>query len=536
MKKFILSTIFYVAIGATAIAQSSFNYSIDLNPITINNFPGLHSFVHAQQNGKWLIIGGRKDGLHARQPFNSFPANQNNTDIYVIDINNRQFWSASVNVLPTSIKEQLQSTNMTFTQVEDTLYIIGGYAYAQTAQTHKTFDNLSTVIVSNLIDSIINNGSIANSFKQISDTAFAISGGHLKFMKNRLYLVGGHRFDGRYNPMGGASYIQKYSDQIRKFTVNNSGNQLSFSNYSTITDPVHLHRRDYNLLPQIFPNGEEGLMISSGVFQRSVNLPFLYPVMINDSAINPITSFNQYLSNYHSATTALYDSSENTMHSLFYGGMSQYYYQNGILQQDNLVPFVKTISRVSRDASGQLQEFKMSTEMPTLNGASAEFIQNLNIPHYSNEVIKLDQLINDTTVIGYIVGGIESPTLNPFSNNHTNTTAASATIYQVLLIKNLTASIQNINGNNPYTIQIFPNPLKEKKLNIRFYLEKVVPVNYIITNVTGQIVQEGNLNNIKTGDNNLNINLKNENVSGQLLNVTFIFDNRYYSSHKVVVP
>src|SRR5690606_11965037 len=100
----------------------------------------------------------------------------------------------------------------------------------------------------------------------------------------------------------------------------------------------------------------------------------------------------------------------------------------------------------------------------------------------------------------------------------------------------LTASIQNINGNNPYTIQIFPNPLKEEKLNIRFHLEKDVPVNYIITNVTGQIVQEGNLNNIKPGDNNLNIHIKNENISGQLLNVTFIFDNRYYSSHKVVVP
>jgi hypothetical protein len=515
-------------------AQSNFDYSIALNPITINNFPGLHSFAHAQHNDKWLIIGGRKDGLHARQPFNAFPASQNNTDIYVVDINSRQFWSASVNVLPTSIKEQLQSTNMTYTQIEDTLHIIGGYAYAQSAQAYKTFDNLSTVTVSSLIDSIVNNGSITNSFKQISDSAFAITGSHLTYLKDRFYLVGGHRFDGRYNPMGGPSYTQKYSDQIRKFTVDNSGNQLSFSNYSTITDPVHLHRRDYNLLPQIFPNGEEGLMISSGVFQRNADLPYLYPVMINDSAINPITSFNQYLSNYHSANTALYDSSEKSMHSLFYGGMSQYYYQNGIRQQDNLVPFVKTISRVSRDSSGQMQEYKMAAEMPTLNGASAEFLQNLNIPHYENNVIKLGQLNNDTTVIGYIVGGIESPTLNPFSNNQTNTTSASTTIYQVLLIRNNAASLEQIDGKNPYAVQVFPNPIADEKLNIHFQLEKVVSVDYLITNATGQIIQEGSLSNIKVGDNKQSIQIQKGNL-GQALNVTFIFDNRYYSSHKLIV-
>jgi hypothetical protein len=42
---------------------------------------------------------------------------------------------------------------------------------------------------------------------------------------------------------------------------------LSISNYQTVTDAVHLHRRDYNLLPQVFPNGELGYTISSGVFK-----------------------------------------------------------------------------------------------------------------------------------------------------------------------------------------------------------------------------------------------------------------------------
>lgn len=84
--------------------QIPFNYSVKLKPVTITNLPGLHSFAVAQAGNKWLVIGGRKDGLHARQPFNAFPAAYNNSDIYVIDIITKQFWSTSVNQLPRDLK------------------------------------------------------------------------------------------------------------------------------------------------------------------------------------------------------------------------------------------------------------------------------------------------------------------------------------------------------------------------------------------------------------------------------------------------
>ena len=99
--------------------QIPFNYSVKLKPVTVTNLPGLHSFVVGQSGGKWLVIGGRKDGLHARQPFNAFPAASNNTDIYVVDINTQQFWSASVNSLATALKEQLQKDK------EQTLTLLG---------------------------------------------------------------------------------------------------------------------------------------------------------------------------------------------------------------------------------------------------------------------------------------------------------------------------------------------------------------------------------------------------------------------------
>ena len=78
--------VFLLAFFQSTTAQSTFEYDVVLTPVSVSGLPGLHSYAFAQHNGKWLIIGGRKDGLHARQPFNAFPGAQNNTDMYVVDI------------------------------------------------------------------------------------------------------------------------------------------------------------------------------------------------------------------------------------------------------------------------------------------------------------------------------------------------------------------------------------------------------------------------------------------------------------------
>ncbi len=518
--------------GFMSFSQGNFNYDLSLNPVSVTNLPGLHSYAYAQDQGKWLIIGGRLDGLHARQPFNAFPESQNNTDIYVVDVVNNQVWSSSVNVLPTSIKEQLQTTNMNFTQDGDTMYIVGGYGFSVTANDHITYPNLTTVNVPELINAIINNQSISPLFKQVQDDIFAVTGGHLKKLDSTFYLVGGHRFDGRYNPMGNATYVQTYTNQIRKFKINNSGTQLSYYDYNDITDPVHLRRRDYNLLPQIFPNGEEGFTISSGVFQANVDLPFLYPVDITASGYTPITTFNQYLSNYHSAFACLYDSVSNSMHSIFFGGMSQYYYQNGTLIQDDLVPFVKTISRLSRDVNGNLTEYQMPVEMPSLKGSSAEFIPNLNTPHYASKIFKMNEFDQDSILIGHIYGGISSSSINPFADNQTELTNADNTIFEVWLKLN-TSNINEylIDGKNPYDVMIFPNPFKEN-FNVKFNLDKNTTINYSITNAKGQIIQQSENKIYNSGEHQLNIDIKHKQPETLLINV--VFDNKYFVTKKII--
>lgn len=530
MKKYLIFLV--ILFKVVSYSQSTFDYQVQLNPITIQNLPGLHSYAFAQYNNKWLIIGGRVDGLHARQPFNAFPASSNNTNIYVVDIATQQFWSASVNSLATDLKEQLQATNFNFYQDENTLYIIGGYAFSATANDHITFNKLTSVDVPNLINAIINGSSISAYFKQFTSESLAVNGGQLGKIGDTFYLVGGHRFDGRYNPMNNPTFTQVYTNGIKKFTIDNSGTQLSIANYQEVIDAVHLHRRDYNLLPQIFPNLEQGYTISSGVFQINADLPFLYPVDIKESGYYPQTNFNQYLSNYHSAKVCMYDAISNKMHNLFFGGMSQYYYNGTTLIQDDAVPFVNTISRVTRNEDGSLNEYQMPEVMPALKGASAEFIYNKNLPHYSNEVIKLSDITETEFVIGHILGGIQSSTLNPFSVNQTTTTTASPTIYEVKLIKNPPLSQQSIDGKNPFAMEVYPNPTNSEVVRIHFTMPYATTIDYFISSSDGKIISDGEISNAKQGENAMNFDL--DLVSAQIVVVTFVFDKKYYISKKVI--
>lgn len=522
----------FLIFGSPIFAQSSFPYELQLTPINIPNLPGLHSYAFGQHEGKWLVFGGRKDGIHARQPFNSFPSGSNNTDIYVIDVATSQFWTTSVNVLPTGLKEQLQATNMNFYQDGTTLYIAGGYAFSATANDHVTFDKLTAVDVPNIISAIIAGSDISGFFKQIANPIFQNSGGQMGKIGNEFYLVGGHKFMGRYNPMNNPTFTQTYQSKIQKFTINNTGTQLSFDNYVVIEDAVHLRRRDYNLVPQVFPNGEEGYTISSGVFQINVDLPFLYPVDIKSNGYFPQTQFNQYLSNYHSGKVGLYDATNNAMHSLFFGGISQYYYNGSTLVQDDTVPFVKTISRVTRAADGTLTEHNFPVEMPNLKGAGAEFIPNHALPHYGNETLKLAEIVENEFVIGHLYGGILSPTTSPFTNNQTNTTSADPTIYEVKLVYNANLSFPTINGANPFQFIVSPNPTINDSVQLQLDLPYDGIVDYFVTSLDGRMIDDGEIVGLKAGKNNMDFNLETD--SNSIVILTFVFDNKFYRSQKVV--
>jgi hypothetical protein len=531
MKIFSL-TITILILSFSLLSQSNFNYSVYLKPIPIAGLTGLHSYASAQSGNKILMIGGRKDGIHARQPFNAFPNASNNDSLFVVDLETKSVWKRSLSELSIPLQEQLQSTNMNHFQDADTLVLVGGYAYSNTAQDHITFPKMTTISVNNLISHIVNNEAIVSDFKQIEDQVFANTGGNLNKIGSTFYLIGGHRFDGRYNPMNNPTFTQTYFDGMVKFKLNSSGVNIQYSILETITDPIHLHRRDYNLLTQIGLLNEKKLVISSGVFQISEDLPFLYPVEISADTHVARTDFNQYLSNYHSAKSSLYSQSNQTNYTLFFGGISQYYYENGNLINDPTAPFVKTISLL-KNQNGVYEEFKMDTEMPSLKGAGANFFPSESLSKLEEEVILMDDFSGDSITIGHIFGGIESNSKSAFTDNQTDLTQADQNLYEVILVKNANASIQTIPNKNKFKFEIFPNP-NDGILNFTYTLEEKSEIYFYITDLNGKIVDEGLLSKNKKGENKCKLTLD-KSLANQELILTISRDYIDFDSKKFIL-
>jgi hypothetical protein len=480
-------------------------YQIILEPLTIEGFSGIQSYAYAQYDGKWIIIGGRSDGLHRRQPFASFAVSGNNKQLIVIDPVSLQQWNASLNSLSVDLQEQLSATNMQFHQEGNYLYIAGGYGYSATIDDHTTYGKLTAIDVPNTINAIVNATSFTSYFRQISDTNFAVTGGHLKKINNYYYLVGGHKFIGRYNPMGpdhGPGFFQQYTNQVRKFTITDDGVNLNINNYQSITDVNAFHRRDYNLVQQILPNGKEGLILFSGVFQTTADIPFLNCVSLDIDGYRINQSFAQYYNHYHSAVLPMYSSSSKEMHNIFFGGISQYYDSAGILVQNSEVPFVKTIANVIVDKAGKLFEYKLPLEMPSFSGTSAEFIPIPTIPHYPNDVIKLDSLGEEKTLVGHIYGGISSKAANIFWINSGRESKASSQLFKVFIIKKSKTAIAKLNSQsvNGLQMQVYPNT-DEESISVQFYLSQKSPISLQIKDASGKIVISEILKNTSIGMN-----------------------------------
>jgi len=502
--KYLLYYLVFSGFALQLSAQSN-PFNIQLEPLNIPNVGGLQSYAYGQHEGKWLIIGGRLDGLHRRQPFATFDIAGHNNQLIVIDPKTLQKWSASLAALPVAMQEQLSSTNMEFIQEGNFLYLIGGYGYSNTAGDHITYNKLTAVEVPAVISAIVNGAPFTGYFRQITDAQFAVTGGHLSKIYGTYYLVGGQRFEGRYNPMGpthGPGFVQEYTDQIRKFRINDDGNTLTVNHLPSITDTDQLHRRDYNVAPQIMPNGLEGATAFSGVFQKTVDLPYLNCVNIDSSGYAVNNAFSQHYNHYHCAFLPLYSASANEMHTVFFGGIAQFYDSLGILVQDNNVPFVKTIARVTRNANGVMAEYKLPVEMPDLLGASSEFLPLETLPTYANDVIKLDELPADKTLVGYIYGGIASTAANVFWINTGTESSASSQIYKVFVTKDGASAAHELNAQSIGTLrmQVFPNP-NNGVFGVKFQLPKVTQVWLSISDMNGKIIEREELKGLFPGEN-----------------------------------
>jgi len=160
-----------VAVGLLALvaqradaAPAAPSFTLDVVAADSSNLPALHSFAVGEASGKWLLIGGRTNGMHPlvassnggkTPPPNAFPTSQANTNLWVVDPVTRASWSASLSSLPVSIADALAATNAQAYQDGDYLYVIGGYGNDHRTNQMTTFGTITALQVSATINAVI---------------------------------------------------------------------------------------------------------------------------------------------------------------------------------------------------------------------------------------------------------------------------------------------------------------------------------------------------------------------------------------------
>ncbi len=485
------------------------NFDIHIQPSSITSAPAIHSGAFAVHNGKWIFLGGRIDGLHIMQANQAFGTYGRNDSVFVVDPIANSRVAASVAQLPFIMYEALGSSNMQSFQDGKFLYMVGGYGKSDSTGVYTTFPSLISIDLDSIISKVTSGNAINSCFRQLLDSNFAVSGGELEKIDSTYYLTFGHYFEGAYAETPQISpFIQRYTHQIRKFNINDDGVNLSISNYTTLQDTDVYHRRDYNLVPQIFPNGEFGMTAFGGVFQKNANQPFLSPIDITSTNIQHQSSFNENLNQYTTSTLPVYDSLNNFMHTLFFGGMSLYTLDTATqtLIQDTLVPFVQSISKVTRDNVGGLTEYLMAESMPGFLGTNSFYIPDPAVRYLPGGILDLNSISGNERV-GFIVGGIQSDGPNIGNLDPAGMSRPSAIVYEVFVDKTNSAVAEIQVNNNINNLIVYPNPVS-KILIIDFSVPASTECEVSLYSLKGKMVKSIMNDHLQKGPKNISFSVE----------------------------
>ena len=500
--KKITTLFFIILLTAKSFAQYGAMppFTVQIEAITGINIPGFHSFAFAQSGDKWLFVGGRTNGLHGVNSSDGFPPEFKNDAVIVVDTTTWTYYSADLNQLPKLIADPMRSSNMQYIQEGNYLYMMGGYGYDSTLSFFTTYPKLTAIHVDNMINAVINSLPIAPTVRQVVDTNLAVCGGELGKIGSTYYLMGGHKFGGRYTDPDIGLFTQKYSDKLKKFNLTDDGTTITLSGFLYQTDTNNFHRRDFNMGPIIEPSGAEGLEVFGGVFRKDTLAPFREPITIDAGGVNINFAYKQVMSQYTCAMIPIYDSATQNMYTTFLGGISLYDYNpvSHLVAKDTLVPFIKDVTTLTTHASGVVEETVLPVQMPGLLGSNAKFIPTQKVPSYPNEVIKIRAMANTKTLVGYLFGGIRA------AQNNLGSSISNDTIYRVYITPNNNVGINEITNSIQNTM-LYPNPATQNT-TLLFNLKSASEIKITLSDITGKEIMLVADEEMQKGNQQININ------------------------------
>lgn len=441
-------------LSATAIAQDqtedfdplgvwSGDYRIELRQVSLgqDDLPTLQSFASATFENQWVLVAGRTNGLHnfSNSGIQNFPPQFQNSKVWVIDPATGDQWSRSLEDSSSGLSQNqvdsLSATNTQHLQVGDTLFVTGGYVFQESTNSFVTYNALTAIHLPDLMAWVKGDISTlpANTILQVpgepTDNGgyFEVTGGELKTMNGRFYLIFGQNFTGPYTP--GSDGV--YTSQVRTFDIDYDriSGTLDYWNVSIEPDPGdpdQFRRRDMNIVdmvtnnggttdPEPFAVGLAGVFFSGeGVWTVPAEIgPDGVPVM-KDPATDP-DAFKQPMHHYNSATLELFSAADDSMTVFSFGGISANNYDatiGGAIYDGNY-GFTSQISATVRHSDGTYRQYFSGSyphvidgdQNSLLFGAEAAFFAAPDLPIVLNGVLSKDDL-TEPTVLGHIFGGI----------------------------------------------------------------------------------------------------------------------------------
>ncbi len=412
--------------------------------------PALQSPVYATYGSQWVMLGGRKSGLHSmNNDPPAFPNLMANDSIWVIDLVNK----TSIGVpVPPAYFPYLSGSSMLHYQEAETLYASGGYTSIGNSEVSNwTSDYFFEINIPNLIQYVTSAGTapaLDQVFtKVITDPFLQVTGGEMMVSNGNFYLIGGQNYKGTYIP----GNTGDYTSAIRKFSIAPNGNGWMLTDTLSVIDSVKLHRRDYTLAEVITPGPDSlGAVIYGGVFTKS-GLGYRSPVYLNDLASgNPsVTLDAQTLQKVNLYSAAQIDAvmafgEYRVSRVSILGGITYMSYDKdsgGLTTPELPLPFSNLISTYytnGEDETIELVQTPPNAMMPGYLGANAIFFPLPGLLYGdSQSIIDLNKVFPDgvsgPVLVGYMYGGIDSPVANPMSGMQNYNTKTNSTLYGVYM-------------------------------------------------------------------------------------------------------